>query len=42
MEARISRFATGGAELVTGATLGAHALAVLEDGDILVVNGSAR
>jgi len=33
-----STFGVSGAELVTGATGGADALAVLEDGDILVVN----
>jgi uncharacterized delta-60 repeat protein len=36
-----STFSNGGAEIITGATSGAHAAAVLQDGEILVVNGGA-
>jgi uncharacterized delta-60 repeat protein len=34
-----SMFGNGGAEIITGATSGAHAAALLQDGEILVVNG---
>ena len=36
-----SGFGNGGAEIISGATSGAHAAAVLQGGEILVVNGSA-